>query len=100
MLQENIAKTEKNIAENYKNLLAINEKGLTALPDGIYTIWVFWFGVEDVTYNETIIKMENGVAEITYGDSPSVTIGFQFPIVVLLGNIIISTLIVVRKRRK
>ncbi|MHA1555617.1 MAG: hypothetical protein ACTSPM_01660 [Candidatus Heimdallarchaeota archaeon] len=80
--------------------LAINETGLTILPDGIYTIWVFCFGVPDVTSNETILVMENGVASITYGDMPSDTIGFQFPSLVLLGSAIISAMIVIRKRRK
>ncbi len=86
--------------EVVRYMLAINETGLTILPDGIYTIWIFCYGVLDVTFNETIMTMDNGAANVTFGDIPSVTIGFQFPIVVLLGSIIISTLIVVRKRRK
>ena len=81
-------------------MLAINEAGLTTLPDGIYTIWIFCFGVVDVTFNETIMKMENGVANVTYDGISSITVGYQFPSLVLLGSFIISTLIVIRKRNK
>jgi len=81
-------------------MLAINETGLTILPDGIYTLWVFCYGVADVIYNKTILKMENGVADITFGEVPSLTIGYQFTSLVLFGSIIISTWIIIRKRSK
>lgn len=81
-------------------ILAINETELTILPDGIYTLWVFCFGVSNVTFNETILTMDDGTANVTYANLPSDTIGFQFTSLVLLGCIIISTMIVDRKRRK
>ena len=87
-----------NVVTGY--MLAINETGLTILPDGIYTIWIFCYGVSDVTFSETILKMENGIANITYGSVPSVSIGFPIPTLVLLGSVIISAVIVIRKRSK
>ncbi len=80
--------------------IAINETGLTILPDGIYTVWIHLYHVPSVIYNETIVRIEEGIADIKYGSLPSVTAGFQFPSLILLGSFIISTLIVIRKRKK
>ena len=43
-------------------ILAINKEGLTNLPDGNYSVWVYFYGVSDILYNVTTIVVDDGAA--------------------------------------
>ncbi len=80
--------------------IAINETELEILPDGIYTVWMFVFRVPTVVYNETILRIENGIVDIDYGSLPSVAVGYQKSFIMFFGCVVISTLIIIRKSKK